>query len=364
MKINNSIDNLFDEFFNYELYIFYKENKKIFFENFVNYLTRQKYDKNSFFNEIFKFNEYIDDLINNSTFNKSLISISSNLLNTNIISKIKEYIYALINQKINDLGNLLNNLSFEMKENLENISILNYSENMTNIVNENKKYNELVISQNKKFSCIVIDKPLNILDNFTDIYLRPPLLEIKKYYNKIEEELLNKLFLIIDNFDDIYGLIRQKLNKEYIIDNIQNIHNITNDLINNYSNIITNEIIEIKNKLFNFTYINGLNKRNLNELNSKNQNEINLSNKTNIFNDIQLAEKNNHQKIYDNKSYKNRNLEYNSKDGCYNIYHIIKAFEIVNEIFSSFCKINLSSDFKRISNNLNIFIQKIEKFLI
>jgi len=364
-KINNSIDNLLDEFFNYELYIFYKENKKIFFENFANYLIKQKGNKNSFFNEIFKFNESIDDLINNSTFNKSLISISSNLLNMNIISKIKEYIYAFINKKINDLGNLLNNLSLEMEENLKNISILNYSENMTNIVNENKIYNELVISQNKKFSFIVSDKPLNILDNFTDIYLRPPLLEIKKYYNKIEEELLNKIFLIIENFDDIYGLIKQKLNKEYKIDNIQNIHNITKDLINNYSNIITNEILEIKNKLFNFTYINGLNKRNLNELNSRNESRINSINKTNIFNDIKITKKNNHQKIYNNdENYKNRNLEYNSKDGCYNIYHIIKAFEMVNEIFSSFCKINLSSDFKRISNNLNIFIQKNEKFLI
>ena len=106
-------------------------------------------------------------------------------------------------------------------------------------------------------------------------------------------------------------------------------------MINNYSNIITNEILGIKNKLLNFTYINGLNKRDLNEFNSKNGNEISIINKTNIFNDIKISKKNNHQKFYNNnKNYKNRNLEYNSKDGCYNIYHIIKAFEIVNEIFS------------------------------
>ena len=128
-----------------------------------------------------------------------------------------------------------------MKDNINNISILNYSDNMTNIVNKNKEYNELVNSQNYKFKFIVSDKPFLILDNFTSIYLEPPLSEIKKYYSKIEEELLNKLFLIIDNFDDIYGLIKSNLYKDYKIENIKNIHNITSDLINNYS--VYSEII-------------------------------------------------------------------------------------------------------------------------
>ena len=188
------------------------------------------------------------------------------------------------------------------------------------------------------------------------------------------------MFNQIDNFDDFYGFIKDKLNKEKKIEDIENFYNITNNLIDNYTESFSNEIFDIKNQLYEYTNINGLEQnnkiiRNLNETNISNKKQINFfeSNyqisSSNKYKKINHKKENNNYKNkkdyfnYHNKFY-NRILDSSTSQGSYNIYHIIKVFKAANQIFSVFSKTISSSEFQKISNNLNLFIMKNENFLI
>ena len=212
------------------------------------------------------------------------------------------------------------------------------------------------------------------------MYLRNPLSEIKDTYSKIEKDLLNNLFNQIDNFDDFYGFIKDKLNKEKKIEDIENFYNITNNLIDNYTESFSNEIFDIKNQLYEYTNINGLKQnnkiiRNLNETNISNKKQINFFESNYQINSINKYKNINHKK--ENNSYKNKKgyfnyhnkfynriLDSSTPQGSYNIYHIIQVFKAANQIFSIFSKTISSSEFKKIPNNLNLFIMKNENFLI
>ena len=379
LRLNNSIYFIMEKFFEDEIYLFIKENKKIFSDNLIHYLTEQKNNNKSNFGEIFKFNDYLDDFIYNSTFNKSIENISSNLLNNNLLLKIKEIFNNIIEEKASDLNNLLCDLNIKMNATLNNISTIYYSDDMNPIVNKNSIYQKLVYEQTNFFNFIVSSEPFKILDNFTFNYLEPPLDKIKQYYSDIEEELVKELFSIIDNFDNIYGYIAGKLDKDFKIKNIQISHNLTKELIENYTNYLVDEINGIKSKLFNYTYINGLGNKKIRNLDNKFEDK-NINMKNDLYYESNNNIKENKEKFINNKTknrynynnnydfykkHKKRKIESNnSKEGSYNIFHIIKVFESVNQILSSFCKINLSSQFKKISNNLNIFTIKNEKFLI
>ena len=78
------------------------------------------------------------------------------------------------------------NLENQIKEELNKIIVLNYSDDMIPILNENNKYLELVNEQNKKFNFIIDNEPFIILENFTSFYFESPLFQIIQYYNKIE----------------------------------------------------------------------------------------------------------------------------------------------------------------------------------
>ena len=365
LKINNSLYELFEKIFNEEMTFFFRENKKIFFENFINYLNENNNNEKNNFREIHGFYKYFSDLISDRNFNKSLEIISTNLLYDNIINKIKENYYSIINQKMIDLQNILFDLNNQIKEELNKITIFYYSEDMEPIINENNKYMELINEQNNKFIFNIDDEPFILIDNFTSFYLEPPLSQIKEYYNKIEDELLNQLFYLINNFDDIYGIIKNKFEEFYNIENIQLNYNLSDELLNNYINNFSNEIYDIKNQLFYYTYINGLDSnnksRNLNKINNK----VNLSkyikqnNNEYYKSEFNKNEKNNKEK----KDFKNtfefhnkRNLNSNSKEGSFSLSNIINAFKAVNTIFSLFSQSYLSSDFKKILNNLNFFL--------
>ena len=220
--------------------------------------------------------------------------------------------------------------------------------------------------QNYKYFFVVSERPLIVLDNFINSNLKSPLIYIELCYNKIENELMNKLIEKIDDFDNIYELIKINLDSDNKIKMIENNYNITNNLFENYSNIITNDIIDIKTKLFNYTYINGLNKknnkvRNLNEL-DKSQEKY-FPKKNNKYNKNGFKYRIN----FDNNNnnyHKFRNLESDSGKGSYNLYHIIQKFKKINKIFKSFYQTNLSTNYKKISNNLNIFLSKNEIYLV
>ena len=376
IRINNILHQIFNKFFEEDIYFYLMENRKIFFENYLNFLNNNQGNNNSL--EIVRFNEFFDDIISDINFNRTLENISERLI-INMINSIKNKYISSLEEKLNNINDLLFYLKNQIQKSLTNINILNYSDYSILIANINKNYTELINQQNNEFNFNVSDKPFIILDNFAFMYLRNPLSEIKDTYSKIEKDLLNNLFNQIDNFDDFYGFIKDKLNKEKKIEDIENIYNITSNLIDNYTESFSNEIFDIKNQLYEYTNINGLEQnnkiiRNLNETNISNKQinffesnyQINSNNKYKKIN--HKAENNNYKNKkdyfnYHNKFY-NRILDSSTPQGSYNIYHIIKVFKAANQIFSVFSKTISSSEFKKISNNLNLFIMKNENFLI
>jgi len=365
-KFNDTISIFLEQLFNEKLFYFMKEKKYLFSDYYLNYLINSKNNENCHLKEIFKFDEYLNDLIDNREFNKSLQNISEMLLKDEIIKKLKEDIIKIIYQKINNLNNLFFSLTREMNETLNQIIILNYDEDLLPVVKENNNFIKIVNNQTNRFTFEVSDNPLIIFDNFTSSYLIPPLNIIKEHYNQIEMKLLRKIINIIDNFDDIYEFIKSKLEKEYKIKNIQKYFNETNNLLENYFNILIKDFYDIKDKLFEYTYKNGLNRKNHRKRNlipnikekiysNNNNHKINNNRKKKFKERIYFSHKDNN---------KERILDSNSENAPYNFYHIEKEFKYINKTINSFGKDILSSDFKKIYNNLNIFILKVQNYLI
>ena len=377
IKINNILHQIFNKLFEEDIYFYLMENRKIFFENYFNFLKNNQVNNNSL--EIVKFNEFFDDIISDINFNRTLENISERLI-INMINLLKNKYISSLEEKLNNINDLLLYLKNQIEKSLTNINILNYSDYSISIANINKNYTELINQQNNEFIFNVSDKPFIALDNFTFMYLSNPLSEIKDTYSKIEKDLLNNLFNQIDNFDDFYGFIKDKLNKEKKREDIENIYNITNNLIDNYTKSFSNEIFDIKNQLYEYTNINDIKQnnkimRNLNETNISNKKQINFFennyqiNSNNKYKNINHKKENNNYKNkkdnfnYHNKFY-NRILDSSTSQGSYNIFHIIKIFKAANQIFSVFSKTISSSEIQKISNNLNLFIMKNENFLI
>ena len=348
-------------------FIFYKENENIFSDFYIKYLIDSKNKEDSHLMEIFKFNQYLNDLIDDREFNKSLQNISERLLKEEIMIKLKEEVIKIIYQNVNNFSDLLFSLSIGMNKTLEQIITLNYDDELLPIVTENKNFIKIVNNQNNRFNFEVSDSPFITFDNFTSLYLIPPLNKIKEQYNQIEDELLKMAINIIDNFDNKYEFIKSKLDKENKIKNIEKYFNKTNNLLDNNLNLLFKNISDIKDELFEYTYKNGLNRKDhiKRSLNIKSKKKIKSKDNTHIINGNRFTKKS-HNRIYVNHRNKNKKriLNSNSESGSYNLYHIQKEFKNINKSINSFNKDILSTDFKKINNNLNIFILKVQNCLI
>ena len=366
-KVNDTVSILLEKFLDENLFYFYKENKNIFSDFYLNYLIGSKDNQDSHLMEIFKFNQYLNDLIDDREFNKSLQNISERLLKEEIIIKLKKEFLKIIYQNIYNFSDLLFSLTIEMNKTLDQIYTLNYDDELLPIVTENNNFIKIVNNQNSRFNFEVSENPFITFDNFTFLYLIPPLNKIKKQYNQIGNELLEMSINIIDNFDNIYEFIKIKLDKENKIMNIEKCFNETNNLLDDILNILIKDIYDIKDKLFEYTYKNGLNRKDhiKRSLNIKSKKKIKSKDNTHIINDNRFKKKS-HNRIYVNHRNKNKKriLNSNSESGSYNLYHIQKEFKNINKSINSFNKDILSTDFKKINNNLNIFILKVQNCLI
>ena len=256
-NINNTSNDFLESIFNSNIKLLLKENKKIFFDSYIRYI---KDNKN--FYEIYQFDKYIANILDDNKFNTTLKNISYNLLEEQIMNKIKENMLTIMNSNMKEFYDLLYSLKNIMDNHLKDIIILNYSDDFIPIKDINENFTSILNEQNYKYSFVVSERPFIVLDDFINSNLKSPLIYIELCYNKIENELMNKLIEKIDHFDNIYELIKVNLDLDNKVKKIENNYNITNNLFENYSNIITNDIIEIKTKLFNYTHINGLNKKN------------------------------------------------------------------------------------------------------
>ena len=243
---------LFMDEINFYLNSFYRENKKTFINNFINYYLGDinKYNNIGNLNlNIFNINELTDEIILNREFNKTIEIISNNLINHTIIEPIKENINKEIIGKIINIYDVCDEFKNNILEILENIDTKELPEDMTYLNILILNYMEIVENQNNYFLFKITDKSFKLLDNFIQDNLSPPLLLIRNKFNIIEEALINEIIKIIDGFPDYFSLIKNKLNLESINKKVNLINNEFDKIFNEYKDILFEDINSYINKL-------------------------------------------------------------------------------------------------------------------
>ena len=254
-KLNETIFYLFQDDISFYLNLFYRENKKILRNEFLNYYFR---NINQYGIIIFKIKDYEDEFILDSKFNKTLDKMSDYFMKNIIIEKIKDKINNSILSKIQNLYNIIDNYKINIKTILDNKVTRPLPPDMTHLNEIIIYYTILVNNQNNRYYLNISDKPFNILYEFIHNNLEPPLVLIQEQYNSIEERLLKELFNIIDNFPNYYLVVKDLLDLEGMNENITPYINCVNSTLLNYSEILDYDIKTYINKLMHYSYINGL----------------------------------------------------------------------------------------------------------
>jgi len=378
INLYNNIKKKLDESFNYNfmdeinfyLNLFYRENKKTFINNFINYYLGDinKYNNIGNLNiNIFNIKELTDEIILNREFNKTIEKLSNNLINQTIIEPIKKSINDAINGKIINLYNICDEYRNNISEILENITTKELSEDNAYLNFLIINYMILVENQNNYFVFKITNKPFDLLNNFIKENLEPPLLLIKNKYNTIEETLLNEIMKIVNGFPDYFSIIKRKLNLELINDQINLIINEIDKIFIEYKKVLFEDTDSYINKLVHYTYIKGLNSFddpcnysycliNFSKINKTKirRNDENYRNKR--FKKI-------HKKTNDIKNSsirKKRNLQkYDQTMGPITENDIINNLDIIRENLYNFNETYLNKDYKYIKTDYNRFINNI-----
>ena len=369
-KLNESFYYIIEDEIFYYLDIFFRENKNIFIENFIKFYLNNEFHFNL---SIWKIEDYTNEMIADRNFNNTLNNISSYLINV-IKNKIKEKVKnSIINKMkifIQNCGRMNNEI--RIKLNKINTSIL--PEEMKNLVALINNYTILVENQNNRYNFIVGNNPFTILYIFIHQELEPPLSLILEKYNSIEQELLNKIKVLADDFPDCYSDIRKNLlatkinSTDYFTEQI-------NSTIFEYRNILVNDIKSYLNKLIHFIYIDGLETVDtpceesdcgipLNNLRFLDEREI--TNIANIYkghpllpNKTKLKEKINKNIKFDSKRKTSSVLEYKSNMGALSEDNIVYYLSDLQETLLEFNKSYFGKEYLNINLTTIKFLSKI-----
>ena len=375
-KISESINNTIENEVNFYIDIFYRENKDIFAKNFINYYYQEKNEYNI---SLYKIKNYLDEILIEKNFNKTLDIISNSLI-WNVTNKLKEKVEEIANYKLIQLFSLLNDISQNLKNLTDEKEIININEDMMPIYNLTQDFFIVVKNQNNRFNFKVNEEPFYIINNFIENELRPPLLLLKNKYDLIEDKILNLISEIADNFPDCYSIVRDN----FINNRINTIYNYIdeiNETILNYKEDINQEIESYINKLSFYTFIDGLKilenpcnnsyclinisksyiKRNLES------NKHNVHNIPNLKININISE-NNYRKINSkiSKFKRNKNIlqrrkleSYDSSNPGLSKEDIIEYIKNINATINEFYKIYLGKDYKYIKTAVNKYLIKV-----
>ena len=258
-NINRKLNDSFYYFINEDLYfylhIFQKDLITILRNNFINYYI---YDLNEYNLSIFKLTEFYEEIILDKNFNKTIDSISKELIDDIIIQTIKKLIDDSLYSKVQNISNISLTFKHNIKKILDQKKTKELPQDM-NIINELiNNYSKVVNSQNNHYLFHISDNPFNKLSIFIFDYIQPPLKLIKDQYNEIEKKLLDKIFNITSTFPDYYSIIKDKLNLEFIYGNISSFFEIVKNEFYEYAEILTEDFNSYLNKLIHYTLINGL----------------------------------------------------------------------------------------------------------
>jgi len=192
-KFNDILNETFsyfieDIYFYFDL--FFKENKRNFRNNFINYYIKNKNQYNININEL---SNYINELIIDKKFNITLDLISNELIYNLLFDKIKNNLNISVISKKDILFTEIKKMQINIEKVLNNKETKYLPNNMLVINDLLTNFTEIVNNQNNRFILKISNKTFNLLYDFINYDLEPPLIIIKDTYNKIEEILLNKL---------------------------------------------------------------------------------------------------------------------------------------------------------------------------
>ena len=372
-KLNDIIFYLFEE----DIDIFQRDIKYKFRNNFINYYV---YDLNKYDLSILKLNKFYEEIILDKTFNKTLDTICIQLINNIIIKKIKELINISLHSKIYNLFNITDSFKLQIKKILENKKTKDLPEDMNNINDLINNYTILVNNQNNHYSLNISENPFIQLFYFIHNELEPPLSVIKEEYNNIEDKLLNKIFNITNSFPDYYSIVKERLNLEFIYENITSYFNIVKSEFEEYEKILTNDFKSYVNKLIHYTFINGLHtydkpckynicridldliekKRENDTINSPNKGRRleDMKKKGKLFhlNDIKI----NRTKINKFKNKKIRRLDgYDYTMGAITENDILDYLLYINDTIYNFIELYFDKEYINLNKTSNNFLMKI-----
>ena len=375
-KIEKSINNSVKDEISFYIDIFYRQNKKIFTNNYINYFIQEKNEYNI---DIYKLKDYISELIYDKNFNKSLNNYSY-LFVEKITNEIKINIQQYIDNKIQLLHTTLNNIFFNLENILSIKEIIDINEDMFPIYYLIQDFSTSIKNQDNNFIFKVGEAPFELINIFIDKELRPPLILIKEKYNFIEEKILVVISTIADNFPDCYSLVRDN----FINNRIEDVYNyITeiNETIMEYKDILNIDIESYINKLSFYTLIDGLKVFE----NPCNNSDCMINNpRKNIIRKLESIKNDKTNYTYHSHNYhkpknkrfsknmngkslkKNKNIffkrklyEYDSSDPGLSKDDIIPYIEEIINIILDFHKIYLAEDYKHIKTVLSKYLIKI-----
>ena len=251
-KINQSISYIINEYVFFYLDIFYRKNKNIFSKNYITYYANEL---NEYKIEIYQLHDIIYNLIYDDKFNKTLNKISNELMNNLIIKKLNITLNEFLNNKLHQAYLTLDNLKREMNLIVSKIPQNEDNDKINEII---QNYQIILLSQNNRFTFKVSNIPFDYLYSFLKNVLEPPLLEIKKQYNLIEQDILGQILMITDNFPDFRQIIKEKLAIEDILEYIKYMSEEIKEILLQYHSDLNDEYDSYINKLIHYTYINGL----------------------------------------------------------------------------------------------------------
>ena len=364
-RINETIYCTIEEYIDFYLNIFLNNYKKILRNNFIDYYTN---NLNKYNLTIFRSNELCQEIILENNFNKTIDSISIDLINNIIIKNIKNEIDEISKIQVQKIFNLTQILKLEINEILNDKTIKELPNDMNFLNQLISNYATLLKSHNNKYLFKVSDNPFIQIYDFINITLEPPLTLIKDKYNEIEELLLATIYNITQNFPDYYSIIKEKLQLESIYENLTGFYDILFPIFKEYEEILGTNFNSYINKLIHYTYINGLHTYdkpcnysfclfNMDKNNNTRRNEeINETNKSYKYIDIKI----NKTKINELRNKKIRKLnEYDYTMGSINEEDIIYYLLDINETLYSFINTYLGSDYENINKISNIFLYKV-----
>ena len=278
-KISESIDNTIENEIMFYIDIFYRENKNIFLTNYINYYNQEKNEYNI---TLYKIKNYLGELIYDKNFNKSLDNISLSFTKE-ITNEIKSKIKNDIDSKLSTLFTRLNNFSSNFDTIINSKETIQINEEMFPIYNLIQDFDQVVKNQNNRFNFTVNQEPFDIMNNFINDELRPPLKLIKEKYDFIEEQIANLVSQIVDTFPDFYSEIRDN----FVNNKVESVYGLFNEVDNTfseYNDSINSNVESYVNKLSFYTFINGLKTVNNPCNNSYCQINMTKYNKTNYTN--------------------------------------------------------------------------------